>query len=354
MEHLPSPDERVWLVEGLAQLIAQRGADTFLRAPIVEPTEAFFPDAWQPDEAGVRALCRRLLRYAGLDLDVALEVYDTPEDKLVDARGNTVTRHAGAAAWFAGIHGKRASFGVDRRQLDEPAAVVGTMCHEIAHAYRHAHGIVERDRDVEERLTDLTTVYVGFGVLTTNNAYRYRSTARHYSHAHTGYLSPQAMAFLLALQTAARNLDDPAHAAIAKRLETNQAAFFRAARRYIRLSPEALALLELPAPRDDDEVELAGAPLVLHNLGKPVRAVPSALDVRPIAIGAGLGMAIAATAALIAGVYLGPAMAGGAAIGAIAGTLGARRDRRVVCNACDTPLRATVGTCPRCGGRLGA
>ena len=66
-------------------------------------------------------------------------------------------------------------FGVDVEQLGDGLGVTATMAHEVAHAFRSRFGLALTDPeriDEEERLTDLTTIYLGAGVLTTNGIAR--------------------------------------------------------------------------------------------------------------------------------------------------------------------------------------
>jgi hypothetical protein len=72
-------------------------------------------------------------------------------------------------------------FRVDQGQISEPEVLVGTLA--------------TRWATPSERLTDLTTVYLGFGILTTNNAYRYHS-------------SLESFAFGLALQILLRGAEE--------------------------------------------------------------------------------------------------------------------------------------------------
>ena len=165
---LPPADEREHLLDALADLVDARGFEHFVSSPIVRPAVEFFPDAWTPDVHGVHRLAMRLLRNAGLDdLQVEVEIFaegEVPEgDPLVRSE-----RHQGAAAWFAGIHDGVVLFGANVQQLGDPLGVTAAMAHETAHAFRCAHALEEEDLLTEEQLTDLTTVYLGFGVLTTN------------------------------------------------------------------------------------------------------------------------------------------------------------------------------------------
>jgi hypothetical protein len=234
-----SEEERRSLLEELRTLVKERGAETFLAAPLREPTPRDFPDSFEPTVRGVETLLRRILGYAGIgEYDVVLETFSrTEEIRELDDRGEKKAwGHDGAAAWFAGISEGRVHFGVAEENMGgDPTTLVATLCHEVAHAWRHHHGLAEVDRDAEELLTDLSTVYLGFGVLTTNGAYVYRQGGEYtgtvaisrWSHSRAGYLSPESMSFLLAVQVKARGIGWWGRRRIAGRLEANQSAHFR-------------------------------------------------------------------------------------------------------------------------------
>ncbi len=275
MQYLPEPEQQSWLLAELATLIGRRGFATFVAAPLLEPRPEHFPDRWRPDAIGVRRLARRLLSYADLGgLDVEVELYQNDIDiERIDARGRATSfSHQGAAAWFAGIEDGTCLFGADVRQLSTPDSFAGTMAHEVAHAYRRRHRLEVSDHDREEKLTDLTTVYLGFGLLTTNSAYRYRqsgdvngrSATLEWSHQRGGYLSPQAMSFLLAAQVTARGGAAGERRRIAGMLETNQAAYFKAACEALAGQDVAMRLglparTVWPAPRAPQPAPLADA-----------------------------------------------------------------------------------------------
>jgi len=132
---LPSEAEQAMLLDALAELVEAQGHLPLVSSHLLEPTERYFPDAWQPSAAGVELLARRLLGYAGLEgLEVSLSIGEGMQ--LVESTGSSSvggtghsTRHAGAAGWFEGIVDGRCHFGVDVGQLQDPDAVVGTMCH---------------------------------------------------------------------------------------------------------------------------------------------------------------------------------------------------------------------------------
>jgi hypothetical protein len=233
---LPAPPEREWLWTALETLIETRGPARFLTSPIVLPDDTHFPDRWSPDEHGVARVARRLLGYAGLDhlaVDVKVFTGETQVDTVgLDGRP-AATFHDGAAAWFAGIRGNTCLFGIEAGKLDDSIGLVGALAHEVGHAFRHSYQLERADRDLEEKLTDVTTIYLGFGVLTTASASRF--VTRHhdnlgssYAHKQQGYLAAADMAFLLASQFHVRGYELATVKSFARHLPANQAATVRA------------------------------------------------------------------------------------------------------------------------------
>ena len=381
MAALPSHDEQEALLAALGGIIAAHGAEPLLRGP-VEPTPHFFPDAWRPDLHGARAVLRRVMTYARLaDLVCELESGDgdhrLPAGMTVGGRIHT----AGAAAWFWGIHDATAWFGVGRRVLTDPERVVAALCHESAHAFRRHHGL-EGDPATEELLTDVTTVFLGFGILTTNASSRMRTkgellgtTVRHeWSHTSLGYLPPESMAFLLAAQAVVRRATWSERRRLGALLEPNQAASFAAAcKRLQRDEPNLLRRLgiatdrrPLPPPVPaEPALELPDVPrrevratspaaAGTCNRGKPVFRVPRASVVHSRrAVGAILGGCVggAATAAWGGGAWP-PVLL--AVAGAMAGNVVAKLRREYECSepTCDATLAPDATVCSRCGGTV--
>jgi hypothetical protein len=260
VEPLPDEAARAHLLEQLADLLRAERGHTFLAGPLIEPNEKWFPDRWTPDAAGVERLVRRLLGYADLGaLTLTLEI-----DRFSDAHGEVLLDgrsggHSGTAAWFAGIRNGVCSFGVDTNQLHDPEGLVGTLAHEVAHAYRTMYELRVSNDALEERLTDLTTVFLGFGVLTVNASQRFRSGTSGaggswYSRAESGYLSMQSMSYLLAAQVVARG---ESVGTVGRLLAANQRACFKAACKELGAREALLARLGLPpsasAPSSGEE-----------------------------------------------------------------------------------------------------
>ena len=373
MGHLPTDAEQEVLFRDLAEVISRRGSAGFLTSPIVLPHPRFLPDPWHGDLASARVLLRRLMLYAGLDLDADLEVYD-PDEGLY---------HADTIAWFAGIENGRCRFGVDSEQLGDPQVLIAAFCHEIAHAYRHHHGLPKSDRDWEERLTDLTTVYLGFGVLTANVTDRFLKssylrgnmaiTQTRFTRA--GYLPAQSMCFLLALQLVARGLPPSRCRALARQLETNQAEYLIHGVRHLRARrAEVLARLGLPdagplaeadlarftRPLDGSEkrVSVSSAPGLFTkkekpNAGRTVFALREGLGTYFVVVAIGVGI-VCWTLFVWGGDTMNPLIVPGVGVLLATGALVARK-RRYFCTdqECVTRIPLDAAVCPGCGGQVG-
>lgn len=250
-------------------------------------------------------------------------------------------------------------------------------------------------------MISVTTVYLGFGIITTNASYRYRATGElrgslaytEWSHQRFGGLSPEAMSFLLAAQLAARDTTSSQLRGVVRQLEPNQRAYFEDA--YRELMPDEIAArLRLPdrttwpAPRplpQRREGQLARS--LLGAMRGVADAVPTAAVVKggrvranarratfrvigtAAAMWCGLGLAssmilFCATAAIMAGFVSGPPLKGFPVEPLLAmviappilGFFLGRRQRRDVCSdpECNARLPQPATACPGCGGTIAA
>jgi len=369
---LPSLLEQSTLIKQLASLVEARGFEPLVSAPLLEPTSKHFPDAWRADALGVERLARRLLAYAGLpDLGVDVDLFEGSHPS--DWRSN----HKDTAAWFAGIADRRCHFGTNALQFAEPELLPAIMAHEVAHAYRRWHKLEVFDRDTEERLTDLTTIYLGFGILTTNGSYRYRKRGgliggnyvrTEWTHSVLGYLPAEQMSFLLAAQAVARGLSWAQRRRQAGLLEANQAGYFKTAcaaldrgvvierlglshpGKWPPVVPPAPIAFDTsndppapppPPPRDPGiQGEYEGMPVfrVAHS-----RAIPLTFAGAAVGIGASVTIPSELTSATIVASMI---------CAALLGTVVGKRLRRDRCSEpeCRTTIPADSAHCPGCGG----
>lgn len=375
MQMLPDPEEREWLIQALGHLVTRRGTEPFLGMPLVEPNRKHFPDPWSFSHQGLDRVIRRLLQYAGLgNLDIAVQVFDDEgwEQSLGEEEEDSEGRAAGV---FFGIENGVCQFGFNADNPGDEEHMAGVMAHEVAHVYRAYHGLEIESREEEELLTDVTTVFLGFGILTANNSFRYRSygevdgnlTNLNWSVSRAGYLTPQGFAYLLALQLQARG-DAAEKRRVLGHLEGNQADLTRAALAEIaKQQVELLPRLNLPVgPREHhrprlEDILLPLAP-VSSDFPEPVwvginegdivfRLRKSAPFVIPGCIF--LGVLAGMLASLVIELSVTGQLLGGAVIGGLFGLRVHARLGEMCSDAeCGTSLPPGIEKCPGCGGKI--
>jgi hypothetical protein len=383
MEYLPNPAERAWLLARIADLVAEGGVGPWVTGHLLEPSARDLPDRWTPDMHGVERIARRLLRYAGLDTVVPM---------VFDAQGSDAGQdvHACALATalpvrFAGLESQRVLLAVDEDALEDAEVVVAALAHAVAHVHRVQAGLgAEAARGeyraaphlpgaraelVEERCVDITAVYLGFGVLTTNGAEKHQSSGEvrgtnaslRVEVTKIGALTPQEQSFALAAQLLSRRLEARDDKRVIGHLAANQAAYVRASLKHLRQTapelardlgvpdrehwPSPRALEELLGPLDE-RPSTARAPK--RNRGRRVFRVVRTRATQ-------YAMLFGSAAATIGGVAARAdpaAVLGSALLGTVLGAGVGQRRRNDACSdpACEGQLLDGQPTCPRCGG----
>lgn len=361
-------EQRDWLATEMANLIASAGIEPYVAAPLVEATDQWFPDEWHPDDAGVARLAKRVFEHAQLaDVEITTEL-----TKNVGERGIIATH----------VDANSVRLDVDPEYLTDPLTIIAHLVSLAAVVFRVRHELEDEDHDNERGLIDLTTIYLGFGILTTNAAYRYRASGEmqgsvaitRWSHDVQGTLSADEMAYALATQLVARGAPAAELRAVKRQLETNQAETFDAATRSLKSDYVVLALglparSKWPARREPPAAPTTKMPRLWrkeasiptatvkstgylgHNTGRAVLRLPQ--NRRWEAGMIGLFVAMVPTIAVAVKGY------GGLATLTLAGTWGlcvllGNRWIRITCSDpdCGAKLKPSDEKCPRCGGHI--
>jgi len=155
--------QRRWIDERWRWLEGQFGKQQLLTRPVLLPRPEDFPDPYD----GSHDAARRLFTRVALAMDVDPSLID------LDFFGETDdSPFEGQRSRAAGLYigdGDRSQILIEQRSLVDPMALVGTMAHELGHVHLLGHGRISQDASDHELLTDLLTVFFGFGVFSANS-----------------------------------------------------------------------------------------------------------------------------------------------------------------------------------------
>lgn len=200
------PQDRTWLEGRTRWLVGEFGLSAARSARMVLPTPEFFPDPYDATRPAARRLIARVCRYMGVD-PTGLEV------GFLDAGAPPGEGHR---EWAAGLYesdGFSVRVSIDEASLADPLAVVATAAHELAHVLLLGQGRLYGDEPDNEQVTDLLTVYLGFGVFTANSRVRDRTTrsvaSEQWSISRLGYLDQPQVGYALALWARLRGEGNP-------------------------------------------------------------------------------------------------------------------------------------------------
>lgn len=234
------PEEQAWIEERLDWLTGQFG-DGAMRGQVILPTDDFFPGVYQGSVADVRRVvdlvCTRMAVTPG---SFVVELADL--DGELELPGYRQT--SGAAGEYR-RDGGQGVVSVSMRQATAPMALVATIAHEFGHHRLIGEGRVEAGRRDNEPLTDLASVFFGFGIFAANASREFTATRRidpagqmltGWRATRLGYLTEPMFGYALACWSVRRGDRD---AVWQRHLDTNPKAFLRKGLRYLASSARA-------------------------------------------------------------------------------------------------------------------
>lgn len=215
-------EEQLWIEQSLDWLTGQFGAEA-LRGPVLVPEASFFPAGYTGSEADVRAVfasvCRKLEVPPGR---VVLEIEPEEDERLFEAVAMNHQSVDAAGHWQR--RDGSTVITIQLKQAREPVALVAVIAHELGHERLLGEGRLDPSRRDSEPLTDLFTVFFGFGVYSANAAFDFRGSDRSYRTSRRGYLTEPMYGYALARYAWLRGESAPAWAA---RLDTNPRVYLK-------------------------------------------------------------------------------------------------------------------------------
>lgn len=193
------PREQAWIEKMLAWCVRHVGEQP-LRGPVVEPTAAYFPDPYAgtpSDVLGVVDRVRVLMGIAADRVEVELSVEGMAAE--LDALPSHSTRRSIVAGHYQQRDGQ-GLIRIDPTQARDAQRLVAVAAHELCHELLLGRGgLPGADGPDHEPLTDLLTVYTGFGIFSANAAFHFESyRAGGWQTRKLGYLTVPMFGYALA------------------------------------------------------------------------------------------------------------------------------------------------------------
>lgn len=237
-------DRKRWIETRLLWLRDHFGSEPVRRDPLT-PASPELPTSWDGSEDACLDLVERLCAFMGIRRDTLDVVfYDTEENPLLGLLPAYELSHSGPAGLFQSEGVGRFILGIDVRGLDDPRALVATVCHELGHVHLLGHGRLPREAQDHEPTTDLLTVFFGAGLFNANSAFQFSQwqdlveNRQGWSARRLGYLSEEEYGYALACYARLRGEASPAWARF---LESNIRHFFDESLDFLERSRDATA-----------------------------------------------------------------------------------------------------------------
>ena len=145
---------------------------------------------------------------------IELMIFDDTENTTRSLLPYASGESSGVGGLYAHDGESRTVIAINSSQMDDPAALVATLAHELGHVILLRPGLVGRDEPDMEPLNDLLTVFLGFGVFSANTAFQFRQHNSYdrqgWSARRLGYLSEEQFGYALARFAVERGEGKPA------------------------------------------------------------------------------------------------------------------------------------------------
>ena len=249
-------EERLWVDSGFGRLEKIVGRPRLLEAKAVLPSDEYFPDRYDGSAAAAERLFERVCSYMQVArAQIELEIFPDETEELRE----TLPYWSGGSDGCAGLYTHDSAADRDKKSgdrdsprmlialrstlLKDPIALVATVAHELGHVILLGGGLMDPATPDHEPMTDLLTVFLGFGIFTANSAARFRQfqdSRRHgWSMQRLGYLRQEVYGYALARFASERDENKPEWS---RHLSTNVRAFYRRSRAWLAKNSDRIGV----------------------------------------------------------------------------------------------------------------
>ncbi|NDU75083.1 hypothetical protein GWI34_20990 [Actinomadura sp. DSM 109109] len=262
---------QAWIEASIAWFVRQFGRD-----PVTRPLVLPWPDLGSPGYTGtaeqIDDVVTRMCGLMGIDRsELTVRLFGRKGDEAAAREGRRAVGH-----YY--VENGRAVIGLDVTEASDAAYLIAVIAHELCHVRLLGEGRITTGRKDHERLTDLLTVYFGFGVFSTNASLRFGEVTRGFSvqplgdldertlnaarndgYSRLGYLTESEFGYSMACYAWLRGEAEPPWA---RHLDPGPRAFLR----------QGLAYLTRSAPPGEfPTLRISRAPVSVRVVPKPDR-----------------------------------------------------------------------------------
>jgi hypothetical protein len=185
-------------------------------------------------EDRANALAPAIAKRMDLDMsDVTISVVPDVESLGMVGKAPGLLAYSGAAGTYE-AHTGGPRVGISESQLARPVSLIATLAHEFAHVRLLGEGRMQRDRGDMEQMTDLATVFFGFGIFSANASFDFSQSAVGWRRSELGYLGEAMLGFALAAYATIRGERHPTWVAD---LDGNPRAYLQRSIKFLARNP---------------------------------------------------------------------------------------------------------------------
>ncbi|TMQ98961.1 hypothetical protein ETD83_18765 [Actinomadura soli] len=179
--------QQAWIEASLQWFVREFGMAKVSHGPVL-PTRDLPPHGYSGTNEDIAALVCGMAEAMQLGVDLTLVFFDRT------AESEEAKRKAPRTVGHYYVEDGQTIIGLDVTDAADPEYVTAIIAHEMSHVRLLGEDRISPDRKDGERLTDLLTVFFGFGVFTTNAVMRFGEVAKRGFTVHPlGYLDDRML-----------------------------------------------------------------------------------------------------------------------------------------------------------------
>lgn len=176
------------------------------------PTQDDIPINWNKSKEDVMEILKIVSKAMQIDPDeIEIDFYSEGMTELSTGSAPIFLENAAEENRTAGLYFDKNANGkyevsINEINLGNPEALIATTAHELCHIKLLGEKKMEEN---DEHMTDLATVFFGFGVFTANASFQFSQEHDRWSYSNQGYLNHDEWAYSLALFAFLRYEENP-------------------------------------------------------------------------------------------------------------------------------------------------